>query len=67
MIVQQIGNMNSYTTSFSEGILHRNYKGRWYPVCKNPMKWADEACEIELGKINFEPVLTIKSGQIEGM
>jgi len=66
MIVQQIGAVNSYFTSYSEGILHRNYKGRWYPVCKNPMRWAVEACKSEIGKIGFEPVLSIKNGQIAG-
>lgn len=34
---------------YTDGILHRNYRGRWYPVCENPNAWAKEACEAEIG------------------
>lgn len=37
--------------SYTEGYLHRNYGGRWYPVCENPMKWAIDACEAESGPL----------------
>lgn len=33
--------------SYAEGYLHRNFKGKWYPVCQNPMKWARDACQAE--------------------
>jgi hypothetical protein len=67
MIVKSFGSVNSYLVSHSEGILHRNYKGRWYPVCKHASKWAMEACKAEVGKLNSQPHMTIKSGQISGM
>lgn len=57
----------SYLVSHSEGVLHRNYKGRWYPVCKNAAKWAFEACEAEVGSLNEQPQLIIKSAQISGL
>ncbi|KAG5666387.1 hypothetical protein PVAND_014416 [Polypedilum vanderplanki] len=64
IIINQIGTMTAFSSSSSEGILHRNFKGRWYPVCKNPMRWAYEACEIEVGK--GEPKITVEIGQING-
>ncbi|CRK92869.1 CLUMA_CG006281, isoform A [Clunio marinus] len=35
MIVNHVGGMLSYAVSHYEGILHRNHKGRWYPVYGN--------------------------------
>lgn len=66
MLVRHVGGMLSYTVSSSEGILHRNYKGRWYPVCKNLNNWAMEACEMELGKLKFEPFISIQSVNVPG-
>lgn len=66
MIVRHVGAMLSYAVSHSEGILHHNFKGRWYPVCKNPNKWAINACEMEIGKLNLEPFLSVKSSMIPG-
>lgn len=37
--------------SYTEGYLHRNYRGVWYPVCENPIKWAREACAAESGPL----------------
>jgi hypothetical protein len=56
----------SYAVGHSEGILHRNFKGRWYPVCKSPNNWAIEACEMEVGKLELEPFLSVKISQIPG-
>lgn len=68
MIVKYEGSVTtSYLVSHSEGILHRNYKGRWYPACKSSMKWAVEGCEREVGKQNQQPQIKIKSGQISGV
>lgn len=67
MIVQYKGTITtSYLVSHSEGILNRNYKGKWYPVCKNAEKWSIEACNIELGTVDEKPQIQIKSGQILG-
>lgn len=35
----------------TEGLLYRNFKGIWYPVCNDPMDWAKEACETELAEL----------------
>lgn len=66
MIIKHFGAMLSYTVGHSEGILHRNFKGRWYPVCKSPNNWALEACELEVGKLEIEPFLSVKISQIPG-
>lgn len=67
MIVKSFGSVDSYLVSHSEGVLHRNHKGRWYPVCKHASKWAMEACDAEVGKLNSAPLMSIKSGQISGV
>lgn len=36
---------------YTQGILHRNFRGRWYPVCDTPKDWAKEACESEMGDL----------------
>lgn len=66
LIAKNIGHHLSYTVSYTEGFLHRNYKGKWYPVCENPMKWAQEACQAEVGNLNRDPILTYKAGIIPG-
>lgn len=66
MIVKHVGSMLSYAVSSSEGILHHNFKGRWYPVCRNPNSWAVDACEMEVGKLRLEPFLSVKSIQVPG-
>lgn len=43
--------LKSYMVSYTEGYLNRNYRGRWYPVCENPIKWAREACAAESGPL----------------
>lgn len=52
--------------SYTEGFLHRNYKGKWYPVCDNPLKWAREACESEIGPLDVDPLISYKSGFMPG-
>lgn len=52
--------------SYTEGFLHRNYKGKWYPVCDNPLKWAREACESEIGALHADPLLSYKAGFMPG-
>lgn len=66
LIAKNVGEMNSYSVSHSEGILHRNFKGRWFPVCSNPIKWATEACESELGAIEGPPFIAVKNSAIPG-
>lgn len=66
MIVRHLGGMLSFAVSHSEGILHHNFKGRWYPVCRNPMNWAINACEMENGKMNMDPMMSVKIFQIPG-
>lgn len=57
ILVKNVGIPASYLVSYAEGFLHRNYKGRWFPVCDEPMKWAREACESEIGPLYTDPVV----------
>jgi hypothetical protein len=52
--------------SHIEGVLHRNYQGIWYPVCNDPIAWAREACELEIGHLTENPSFTFKELQILG-
>lgn len=66
MIVRHLGGMMSFSVSYSEGVLHHNFKGRWYPACRNAMDWAINACEMENGKTSLEPLISVKSFDIPG-
>lgn len=66
ILVKNVGPPSNYLVSYAEGFLHRNYKGRWYPVCDEPMAWAREACEQEIGPLDTEPVITFKNFRLPG-
>ncbi|KAI5644482.1 trypsin domain-containing protein [Phthorimaea operculella] len=48
-----------YAVSNTEGFLHRNFKGDWYAVCKNPYMWAHDACRRETGLIIRPPYIQV--------
>ncbi|CAK1598802.1 unnamed protein product [Parnassius mnemosyne] len=48
-----------FAVSNTEGFLHRNFKGTWYPVCKNPYMWAHDACRRETGLIIRPPFIQL--------
>ncbi|XP_068631440.1 serine protease nudel [Battus philenor] len=48
-----------FAVSNTEGFLHRNFKGNWYPVCKNPYMWAHDACRRETGLIIRPPFIQL--------
>ncbi|XP_055376731.1 serine protease nudel [Condylostylus longicornis] len=64
-ILSDIGGKNMLQPkAFTDGILHRNFKGKWYPVCgENSMAYATEACENEVGKLTEAPRSCEKDGQ----
>lgn len=66
MIVRSLGHQLSYSVSYTEGILHRNFKGKWFPVCNNPYHWAKEACEAEVGHLDVDPIISMRKGTIFG-
>lgn len=66
ILVKKVGPPVNYLVSYAEGFLHRNYKGRWYPVCDEPMEWAREACEAETGPLDVDPILMHKSSRLPG-
>lgn len=65
-LVKNVGPPMNYLVSYAEGFLHRNYKGRWFPVCDVPLKWAREACEAENGPLDTDPVLMPRNIRLPG-
>uniref|UniRef100_A0A182NKP3 Peptidase S1 domain-containing protein n=1 Tax=Anopheles dirus TaxID=7168 RepID=A0A182NKP3_9DIPT len=66
MLVRDLGHYLAYSVPHSSGVLHRNHRGKWYPVCGNPVQWAREACESELGPLDREPLLSHGHGSLPG-
>ncbi|XP_062549399.1 serine protease nudel [Armigeres subalbatus] len=66
MLVRDLRSPLAFTVGHSVGILHRNYKGKWYPVCHNPLSLAKEACEAELGPSHRDPVIVQHHGDLPG-
>uniref|UniRef100_A0A182K055 Peptidase S1 domain-containing protein n=1 Tax=Anopheles christyi TaxID=43041 RepID=A0A182K055_9DIPT len=66
MLVRDLGHYLAYSVPHSSGVLHRNHRGKWYPVCNNPAQWAREACETELGPLDREPLLSHGHGSLPG-
>ncbi|XP_076231283.1 serine protease nudel [Calliopsis andreniformis] len=53
---------NVFTVGYTEGYLHKNYMGQWYPVCTAVDSWAKDACISEIGPdMNGEPDIKIHS------
>ncbi|XP_060801901.1 serine protease nudel [Amyelois transitella] len=48
-----------FAISNTEGFLHRNFRGDWYAVCKNPYMWAHDACRRETGLIIRPPFIQV--------
>ncbi|XP_059046036.1 serine protease nudel [Achroia grisella] len=48
-----------FAISNTEGFLHRNFKGNWYAVCKNPYMWAHDACRRETGLVIRPPFIQV--------
>lgn len=65
MIVRKDDDPMAYSVSDTVGILHRNYKGKWYPVCSNPEQWAIEVCKNELGT-DERPMISRKTSSVAG-
>ncbi|EJY57924.1 AAEL016971-PA [Aedes aegypti] len=66
MLVRDLRSPLAFAVGHSVGVLHRNYKGKWYPVCHNPLNLAREACEAELGPADRDPVILQHHGDLPG-
>lgn len=66
ILVKEIGPPTAYLVSYSEGFLHRNYRGRWFPVCDDHGVWGREACEAEIGILDQAPDVSFRSGVVPG-
>ncbi|XP_044743692.1 serine protease nudel [Chrysoperla carnea] len=49
LLAESIFQHQAHLVSLSQGILHHNYRGVWYPVCNSDDKWANEVCLSEVG------------------
>lgn len=59
--------LQSYVNSYTEGLLHRNFKGQWYPVCdEQPLDWATEACRNEMDNVTGIPITIYNPGVLPG-
>jgi len=58
----------THFVSYSKGILHRNWKGRWYPACTGPQvtEWAIQACLADSGPLAGEPRIEMTSTEYPG-
>ncbi|KAF3426627.1 hypothetical protein E2986_01079 [Frieseomelitta varia] len=51
-----------FTIGYTEGYLHKNYKGQWYPVCTAIDAWVKDACVSEIGlETSDSAEITIRS------
>lgn len=66
ILVKDIGPPTAYSVSHGEGYLHRNYRGRWYPVCSDHLVWAREACGAETGIVEPNPLVTFHIADLPG-
>ncbi|XP_070512102.1 serine protease nudel isoform X2 [Cardiocondyla obscurior] len=39
-----------FMVGYTEGYLHKNVRGQWYPVCSKTLSWAIFACASEIGR-----------------
>nr|XP_031838376.1 serine protease nudel isoform X2 [Nomia melanderi] len=40
---------NVFSIGYTEGYLHKNFMGQWYPVCTPRDSWTKDACVSEIG------------------
>ncbi|XP_065075902.1 serine protease nudel [Ochlerotatus camptorhynchus] len=66
LLVRDLRSPLAFTVGHSVGVLHRNHKGKWYPVCHSPMPLAKEACESELGPLARDPLVVQHHGDLPG-
>lgn len=41
-----------FLVSYSDGFLHHNVRGTWYPACVSEMDWAIKVCTAEVGLVS---------------
>ncbi|XP_015117186.1 serine protease nudel [Diachasma alloeum] len=52
MLTQSMANdQDVFLTGYLTGFLHKNHKGKWYPVCVASQQWAIDACAAETGTL----------------
>ncbi|XP_031617390.1 serine protease nudel-like isoform X2 [Contarinia nasturtii] len=66
MLIKRIGLHTSFMVPNTEGVLYRNYRGRWYPVCEYSLNWAKDACESEMGELSGFPEVQSHFGLLPG-
>ncbi|XP_011695705.1 PREDICTED: serine protease nudel isoform X2 [Wasmannia auropunctata] len=59
-LLEYIGPNDIFSVGYTQGYLHKNVRGQWYPVCSKSFTWAEDACESEIGR----PLTTMPEMQI---
>ncbi|EGI57358.1 Serine protease nudel [Acromyrmex echinatior] len=49
MLLEHMGSNDIFAVGYTQGYLHKNVRGQWYPVCSETLSWAVDACESEIG------------------
>ncbi|XP_071642079.1 serine protease ndl [Temnothorax longispinosus] len=49
LLETHVGPNDIFTVGYTQGYLHKNVRGQWYPVCSKTLTWAVDACASEIG------------------
>ncbi|KAK9505602.1 hypothetical protein O3M35_009614 [Rhynocoris fuscipes] len=62
IITDFVGHHSTIIMSYGKGYLHKNWKGKWRPVCAHEtfQIWAQQGCDAEFGKFNSKAELLVK-------
>jgi hypothetical protein len=41
-----------FPVSYTSGVLHHNWHGKWYPTCSRVKEWAVAICQSEIGPLS---------------
>ncbi|KAG8336073.1 hypothetical protein J6590_053296 [Homalodisca vitripennis] len=59
LLADSISSHKTHFVSYTKGLLHRNWQGRWYPACTGTVvtEWAQQACLADVGMLLSEPYI----------
>ncbi|XP_065211833.1 serine protease nudel [Planococcus citri] len=61
LLADEVTSHDTFLISYNTGYLHRNWKGIWYPVCKDIASYfSTSACKSELGDEDIKDVNTYR-------
>ncbi|PNF13768.1 hypothetical protein B7P43_G13137 [Cryptotermes secundus] len=60
LLEDRLSNHHMFPVSYTSGFLHRNWHGKWYPICSRIKEWAVAICQSEIGPLSSDPVIKQK-------